>query len=100
MSNLPKATAQGRKPYKRKFSNYLLNKELQLRYVVFVTLLSAIISGSLGYLIWRQENIATKTVDNDIGTATIRPFLYALHEVFVPRVDHEICADVTDNARF
>jgi len=39
----------------RKLSNYLLNKSLQLRYVAFVTVMSAVISGALGYLIWRQE---------------------------------------------
>lgn len=62
MSDLPKATARGKKPYKRKLSNYLLNKDLQLRYVAFVTILSAIISGSLGYLIWKQEDRATHAV--------------------------------------
>ncbi len=62
MSELPKATARGKKPYKRKLSNYLLNKDLQLRYVAFVTILSAIISGSLGYLIWKQEDRATQAV--------------------------------------
>lgn len=41
--------------HKRKLSNYLLDKSLQLRYVAFVTVMSAIISGALGYLIWRQE---------------------------------------------
>jgi hypothetical protein len=41
--------------YRRKLSNYLLNKSLQLRYVVLVTALSAIIAGALGYLILRQE---------------------------------------------
>jgi hypothetical protein len=41
--------------HRRKLSNYLLDKSLQLRYVAFVTVMSAIISGALGYLIWRQE---------------------------------------------
>jgi len=62
LSDLPKATARGKKPYKRKLSNYLLNKDLQLRYIAFVTILSAIISGSLGYLIWKQEDRATQAV--------------------------------------
>jgi hypothetical protein len=62
LSDLPKATARGKKPYKRHLSNYLLNKELQLRYIAFVTVLSAIISGSLGYLIWKQEKRATSAI--------------------------------------
>ena len=62
MSNLPKATARGKKPYKRHLSNYLLNKELQLRYVAFVTVLSAIISGALGFMIYRQEHRATSAI--------------------------------------
>ena len=41
-------------------SNYLLNKSLQLRYVALVTALSAIITGSLGFLIWRQELYASR----------------------------------------
>ena len=65
MSNLPKAQAKGSRAYKRHLSNYLLDKRLQLRYVAFVTVLSAIISGSLGYLIWKQESRATDAVVDD-----------------------------------
>lgn len=50
------------KPYRRKLSNYLLDKSLQLRYVAFVTLMSAVISGALGFLIWRQEADASNYV--------------------------------------
>jgi len=61
-NNLPKATASDgkKKGYKRHFSNYLLDKSLQLRYIGFVTILSLIISGSLGYLIYRHENHASQ----------------------------------------
>lgn len=65
MSNLPKAQAKGNRGYKRHLSNYLLDKRLQLRYVAFVTVLSALISGSLGYLIWKQESRATDAVVQD-----------------------------------
>lgn len=50
----------------RRLSNYLLDKRLQLRYVAFVTVLSAIISGSLGYLIYKQEDKASSTIVNTI----------------------------------
>lgn len=48
--------------HKRKVSNYLLNKSLQLRYVALVTALSAIICGTLGFLIWRQEKYASEKI--------------------------------------
>lgn len=65
-SRVPTATvsagSSGAKPYRRRLSNYLLNKSLQLRYVGFVTVLSALICGTLGYLIWQQENLASTQV--------------------------------------
>jgi hypothetical protein len=48
------------KPSQRKVRNYLLNKSLQLHYVVLVTTLSALISASLGFVIWSQEDYATE----------------------------------------
>ena len=50
------------KPYRRHFSNYLLNKSLQLRYITLVTVLSAALSSVLGYMIWKQETRATDQV--------------------------------------
>lgn len=50
------------KPYRRRFSNYLLDRSLQLRYITVVTLLSAVISAILGYMIWQQENRSTEQV--------------------------------------
>jgi hypothetical protein len=49
------------KPSQRKFRNYLLNKSLQLRYVLLVTAVSALISASLGFVIWREERMATRS---------------------------------------
>lgn len=48
--------------HRRKLSNYLLDKSMQMRYVAFVTIMSALISGALGYLIWRQEADASSYV--------------------------------------
>lgn len=56
------------RPYRRRLSNYLLNKRLQLRYVGFVTILSALLSGSLGYLIWQQENQASSQILESVDT--------------------------------
>jgi hypothetical protein len=58
----PKQSGPSRPPYKRKLSNYLLDKRLQLRYVLFVTILSGIIAGSLGYLIYHQSATASDSI--------------------------------------
>jgi hypothetical protein len=52
--------------YKRKLSNYLLDKKLQLRYVALVTLLSAVIAGALGYLIYVQRHSASSSIESDL----------------------------------
>ena len=75
-ARLPKATLAadgGRssalsRPYRRRLSNYLLNKRLQLRYIGFVTILSAVLSGTLGYLIWQQENQASSQILASVDT--------------------------------
>ena len=61
--DVPKGGAGGQRPvYKRKLSNYLLDKRLQLRYVLLVTILSGISSGSLGYLIYHQSATASDSI--------------------------------------
>jgi hypothetical protein len=47
---------------RRRLSNYLLDKSLQLRYVAVITAISAVIAGVLGYLIWMQEARASAAV--------------------------------------
>lgn len=56
------------RPYRRRLSNYLLNKRLQLRYVGIVTILSAVLSGTLGYLIWQQESEASSQILASVDT--------------------------------
>lgn len=65
--------------YRRRLSNYLLDKRLQLRYVIAVTLLSALICGVLGTLIYRQEQQASTFLEEDLkeltaGDASLRDF--------------------------
>ncbi len=43
----------------RKLSNYLIDKSLQLRYVLVVTIVSALIAGILGFMIYQQEHHAS-----------------------------------------
>ncbi len=59
-----------RTPYKRKLSNYLLDKKLQLRYILLVTVLSGVISGSLGYLIYQQRHAASAAIEGDLAALT------------------------------
>jgi hypothetical protein len=59
-----------RTPYKRKLSNYLLDKKLQLRYILLVTILSGVISGSLGYLIYEQRHQASSAIEGDLAALT------------------------------
>ena len=49
--------------YKRKLSNYLLDKKLQLRYVLVVTILSGIIAGALGFMIYQQRKQSTESIE-------------------------------------
>jgi len=55
---------------KRKLSNYLLDKNLQLRYVLLVTILSAVISGALGYMIYDQRRLASESIERDLQALT------------------------------
>ncbi len=69
----------GPQVYRRRLSNYLLDKRLQLRYVIVVSLLSAIICGVLGALIYRQEHQASTFLEEDLqeltaGDASLREF--------------------------
>ena len=69
--DVPKGTQPpARSPYKRKMSNYLLDKKLQLRYVLLVTILSGVISGSLGYLIYQQRHAASASIESDLAALT------------------------------
>lgn len=75
--DVPKGGAGGdagkggeKSPYKRKLSNYLLNRGLQLRYILLVTILSGIISGSLGYLIYQQRHAASESIERDLAALT------------------------------
>ena len=68
----PGASASGapRPKYKRKLSNYLLDKKLQLRYVLLVTVLSGMIAGALGYLIYQQRRAASESIEKDLQSLT------------------------------
>jgi nitrogen fixation/metabolism regulation signal transduction histidine kinase len=51
--------------YKRRLSNYLLDKKLQLRYVLVVTILSGVIAGALGTMIYQQNSDASQSIEQD-----------------------------------
>src|SRR5262245_41646764 len=56
------ASGGGAPKFKRHLRNYLLDKNLQLRYVLFVTLLSSLLTGFLGYFIYQQAHYATAKI--------------------------------------
>lgn len=95
MAELPRAEVSRdqdgvsrRKSHQRHLRNILLDRRLQLRYVATVTLLSAVISCSLGYLIWRQEARASALIMESLeeGFDT---------EVFDPDLQREIRGDLS-----
>src|SRR4051794_26564088 len=49
--------------HKRKLSNYLIDRSLQLRYILIVTILSGVIAASLGYLIYKQRHAASASIE-------------------------------------
>ncbi len=56
-----KSGPPGKRPkYHRRLSNYLLDKQMQLRYVIVVTLVSMTIAGTLGWMIYNQEHRASE----------------------------------------
>lgn len=59
-----------RSKHQRKLSNYMLDKNLQLRYVLFVTILSAVIAGALGYMIYDQRRTASESIERDLQALT------------------------------
>jgi methyl-accepting chemotaxis protein len=66
------AAASPRPHYKRKLSNYLLDKKLQLRYVLVVTILSGIIAGALGFMIYQQRRAASESIEDDLAELTAK----------------------------
>ena len=73
MSDPTAATAAPpRSRYKRKLSNYLLDKKLQLRYVLVVTILSGIIAGALGFMIYQQRRAASESIEADLAVLTAK----------------------------
>jgi hypothetical protein len=67
--DVPKSDGgNGRPPrYKRKLSNFLLDRKLQLRYILLVTVLSGVISGSLGYMIHLQRAQAVESLERQLA---------------------------------
>lgn len=53
---------------KRLLRHYLLDKTLQLRYVAFVAVLSAVIAGALGALVWWQAHDASRTIIDSLNS--------------------------------
>ncbi|HEX4450876.1 MAG TPA: hypothetical protein VH143_08410 [Kofleriaceae bacterium] len=88
--DVPKPAAPA--AYKRKLSNYMLDKSLQLRYVLLVTILSGIIAGSLGYLINDQRHSASSKIEDDLVELTAS-------DPSLAEFQHEIADDMSSQDR-
>ncbi len=60
------STPGGGSRYKRRLSNYLIDKKLQLRYILVVTILSGMIAGALGFMIYDQRAQSTQSIEDDL----------------------------------
>jgi hypothetical protein len=67
--DVPKPDSDNGRPQrpKRKISNFLLDRQLQLRYILLVTVLSGVISGSLGYMIHLQRAQAVESLERQLS---------------------------------
>ena len=54
----------------RKLSNFMIDRSLQLRYIVFVLFVSVGISAALGVLVYRQEHQATEALTAHLSAFT------------------------------
>lgn len=57
----PPATGDTQR-HKRHLRNYIIDRNLQLRYIAVVSVLSAVIVAALGYLVYDQSTSATKKI--------------------------------------
>jgi hypothetical protein len=73
--------------HKRKLSNYLIDKKLQLRYVVAVTIISAVIATCLGTLIYKLRHTASDKINAD---------LTALQAQFGDRQTEDLNANISE----
>jgi methyl-accepting chemotaxis protein len=87
-SDLPPSAAPVRP--KRKLSNYMLDKKLQLRYVLLVSILSAVIAGALGYMIYDQRRTASESIERDLQALTQAD---ASHQEFQEQVSSGLKSD-------
>lgn len=66
-STSPLQPSVPRQRHKRKLANYMLDKSLQLRYILVVTIMSALIAGTLGFLIYQQMHEASEEVNASLA---------------------------------
>ena len=82
-----------RTTHHRKLSNFLLDKNLQLRYVLLVTILSAVIAATLGYMIYDQRRIASESIEGDLKVLTQTDTSTETSNEFQEQVTHGLESD-------
>ena len=76
--------------HKRKLANYLLDKKLQLRYVLVVTILSGVIAGALGFMIYQQRRAASESIEKDLAALTQKD---ASQDQFQEQIASDLASD-------
>jgi hypothetical protein len=76
--------------HRRYFKNYLIDKSLQLRYVVIVALISAALAAGLGFLLSRQAAFASDTIIASMS---------GMEDFLGPEVKAEIVASLRNQDR-
>ena len=84
------APSSPRPRYKRKVANYLLDKKLQLRYVMIVTILSGVIAGALGFMIYQQRRAASESIEKDLAALTQKD---ASQDAFQEQIASDLASD-------
>lgn len=64
-----------RRSQKRQVRNYLLDKSMQLRYVLFVTVFTGALAAALGYMVYAQERQASESIIRTLESSGFGPEL-------------------------
>lgn len=80
--------AAPRSNHKRRLLNYLLDPKLQLRYVLVVTILSAAIAGTLGFMIYQQHRAASESIEEDMKVLAQKSDEHDFQEEIADNLEH------------
>jgi nitrogen fixation/metabolism regulation signal transduction histidine kinase len=80
----------GEKPYKRKLSNYLLNKSFQLKQTLFLVLVALAIFAVLGWLYYTEVKATTELMEIDQKTEQLLSTVQLPDDPYAAEFDQEM----------